>query len=122
MGTRMDYSVAAEDNNFMVVGWLDASGSRGIPRTFVINAEGKIAWIGHAKDLAEVLPKMVDNTWDLKEASTKWKSDNLLHKLDVDAHYELANYWGDPLKTDDMGKPDSALFLINSIVKNEPKL
>src|SRR5438874_477646 len=73
MGQRMDYHVAAEDSNFMVAGWLDASGEQimGIPRTFVVNAEGRLAWIGHPKDLGEVLRKIVNNDWDIKEALAK---------------------------------------------------
>lgn len=73
MGHRMDYHVAADDNNFMGAGWLKASGEEvnGIPRTFVVNAEGRLAWIGHPEDLAEVLHKVVNNTWDIKQAAKR---------------------------------------------------
>ena len=62
MGSRMEYHVAAEDSNFMEVDWFDASGTRGIPMSFVVNGDGRLAWIGHPKDLDEVLPKIVNNT------------------------------------------------------------
>ena len=51
MGNRMDYNVAAEDSNFMETDWLDASGEQGIPKSFVVNTEGRLAWIGHPKTL-----------------------------------------------------------------------
>ncbi len=70
---RMDFHMAVEDSNFMETGWLDASGERkhGIPRSFVVDAEGRIAWIGYPKDLDEVLPKIVNRGWDIKEALDK---------------------------------------------------
>lgn len=122
MGARMDYHVAAEDSNFMVAGWLNASGEQGIPKSFVVNAEGKVAWIGHPKDLDVVLSKIVNNTWDIKEAAAKRNLDRHLKELDDSINYELNTYVGDSFKHDYIGKPDSALLLIYEIVRNEPKL
>jgi|GEM_PF-178531 len=123
-GQRMDYNVAADNNNLMVTGWMDASGEKamGIPRTFVVNAEGSLAWIGHPKDLAEVLHKMVNNDWDIKEALFKRNLDKHLRELDDSISFELINYSGNAYKQDYVGKPDSALLLVNKIVKDEPKL
>lgn len=122
MGRRMDYGVAAEDSNFMVAGWYDASGEQGIPKSFVVNAEGRLAWIGHPKDLDEVLRKIVNNTWDIKEALAKRNLNKHLTELDDSARQVLNDYVGNFYKQDYIGKPDSALLLINEIVRNEPKL
>jgi len=124
MGSRMDYHVATQDSNFMVADWLEASRVKdnGIPRTFVINAEGKLAWVGHPKYLAEVLPKIVNNDWDIKEALAKRNLYRHLDELDKEAYYELLRYMGNSEKPDDLGKPDSALLLINEMVRKEPKL
>lgn len=124
MGARMDYNVAAEDSNFMVAGWLDASGDRdmGIPRSFVVNGEGKVAWIGQPKDLGEVLPKIVNNNWDIKEALAKRNLDKYLKELDREVNLQLNMYVGNPEKPSDPGKPEWALLVINEFVNNEPKL
>lgn len=124
MGHRMDYHVAAEDSNFMAAGWLDATGAQveGIPRTFVVDTEGRLAWIGHPHELDKVLPKIVNNTWDIKQALAERNLKRYLKELDKNASYELARYDGNPENPDDPGKPDSALFLINEIVRKEPKL
>jgi thiol-disulfide isomerase/thioredoxin len=122
MGYRMDYHVAAEDSNFMEADWFEASGERGIPKSFVVNAEGRVAWIGHPNDLAKVLPKLVNNTWDIKEALAKRNSDKLLRELDSDAQYELMRYEHNMKKPDAPEKTDSILLAINEIVRNEPKL
>lgn len=122
MGSRMDYHVAAGDNNFMVTGWFDASGERGIPRSFVVNAEGRLAWIGHPKDLDKVLPKIVNNTFDIKEALSKRKLDKYLNELDDSLNYKLNTYVGDAFTPGDLGRPDSALLLIAEVIRNEPRL
>jgi thiol-disulfide isomerase/thioredoxin len=124
MGHRMDYRVATQDSNFMVADWMDASGatSKGIPKSFIVNAEGKLAWIGEPSDLAVILPKIIHNTWDIKEALAKRELEKRLQELDDSASYELMSYRGDPEKPDDLGKPDSALLVINEIVGNEPRL
>lgn len=122
MGHRMDYQVAAENSNFMSAGWLNASGNPGIPKTFVVNAEGRLAWIGHPHELDKVLAKIVNKTWDIKEELAKRNLDRRLAELDDSINYELMQYIGDPAKQYDLGKPDSALIIINEIVKKEPKL
>lgn len=126
MGHRMDYTVAVQDSNFMETDWLDASGERpkhGIPRSFIVNAEGKLAWMGHPSKLDMVLPKILNNTWDIAEALAKRNSDKRLEMLDDSLSWELKPYKDDRrLYPDGMGKPDLALVAINKIIKAEPML
>ena len=122
MGSNMDYNVAVEDSNFMVAAWFEPLGEAGIPHSFVVNGEGRLAWIGHPKDLAGVLPKIANNTWDIQKALAERNTNRHLHYLDREAIFELVQYSGDPLKPDDLGKPDSALLMIDEIVKANPKL
>lgn len=112
-GQQMDYYVAVEDSNFMVATWMEASGEQGIPSTFVVNSEGRLAWIGHPKDLSEVLRKIVNNDWNIKEASAKRTWDKTLREMDRAMNDYLNIYWD---------KPDLLLQEINKIVKNEPRL
>ncbi len=122
MSNRMDFYVAAQDSDFMVTDWLEASATKGIPTTFVINAEGRLAWIGHPRKLAEVLPQIVDNTWNIKEALLKRNSDMRLAELDKEASYDLMAYRYDSFKQDFVPRPDSALLAIDEMVRKEPKL
>ncbi len=55
MGDQMSYNVATDtDSGFnsgiMNKTWMKASGQKGIPSAFVVDREGKIAWIGYATD------------------------------------------------------------------------
>ena len=51
MGDKMNYRVVmdepAGERGKMAQTWMMAAGQNGIPTAFVINKEGKIAWIGH---------------------------------------------------------------------------
>lgn len=122
MGHWLDIHVAVEDRNFMVTGWFDASGEEGIPKSFVVNTEGRLAWIGYPTGLDDVLPKIVNNTWDIKEALAKRNLNKHLEELDKIASDKLNMYVGDAYKQDFFGKPDSALLVINEIIRKEPKL
>jgi thiol-disulfide isomerase/thioredoxin len=122
MGDLMDYSVAADKNKFMETYWVKASGNEGIPKTIIVNEDGKVAWIGHPKELEQVVPKILDYTWDIKQASTKWNFDKYLANLDDSLNYELMIYRGDDFKQDYIGKPDAALLAINEIIRKEPGL
>ena len=47
-GVKMDYNVATEGpDTFMAKNWMTAAGENGIPAAFLIDGDGKIAWIGH---------------------------------------------------------------------------
>jgi len=122
MGSRMDYHVAAANGNLMTASWLDASGEQGIPKTFVVDADGRVAWIGHPMNLDEVLSKVVSNTWDINKESVKRIVDKYLRELDKEVSDQLVAYDGDPYKPGDLGKPDSALLMIDEFVLSEPKL
>lgn len=66
MGDRMGYNVCAgSDDGYMASNWMKASGQDGIPATFVIGKDGKLAWIGHPMYLDKVFPKIVDGSFDV---------------------------------------------------------
>ncbi|MFT3934555.1 MAG: TlpA disulfide reductase family protein [Chitinophagaceae bacterium] len=124
MGQRMDYAVATDNNDLMIKEWLKAAGEdrKGIPHTFVVNAAGKIAWMGHPKDLPPVLEKIAGNNWDVKEALANYNEEQRLTKIDEEAMYHLINYVKSPNWASSVDKPDSLLLEVEAIVGKEPKL
>ncbi len=113
MGERMDYTVAAQESYRMESGWFDAADASGIPKTFVIDATGRLAWIGQPGELDTVLRKVLDGAWDNKAVRAQRNADRELEALSREAHYELAGYGG---------KPEGLLKKIDSLVSKEPKL
>lgn len=125
MGDKMDFPVAAEDSNFMARDWLESAGEFSIPNTYIIDRDGKVAWIGHPDDLDKVLPKVMNSTWDINAALSKRNLEFKLAKLDeqlVNRTNKYGGYWNNNTQSYDFGKPDSALFVIDSMVKKEPRL
>ncbi|MCZ6689831.1 MAG: redoxin family protein [Planctomycetota bacterium] len=62
-GKKMDYTVAFDEGRKTWDAWMEAAGMGGIPTAFVINKEGKVAWIGDPLDgLDKVLEGLVNGT------------------------------------------------------------
>ncbi len=62
LGNTFAWGSGSETHN----AYMKASGQNGIPCSFVVNKEGKIAYIGHPLFLDYVLPKVLDGEWDPK--------------------------------------------------------
>lgn len=49
-GDKMDYTVGFDADKKMVNTWMKPAGEGGIPCSFIVGADGKIAWIGNPLD------------------------------------------------------------------------
>jgi thiol-disulfide isomerase/thioredoxin len=124
MGSKMAFNVAIEDSNFTVADWIIGTGEEhdGIPRTFVVDEDGKLAWIGHPSRLDRVLPEILRGTWDAKQELERRNQNIQLAVLDDSLHYELIRFTRNNFNANDTDKPDSALLAIGEIVRKEPNL
>lgn len=122
MGRRMNLNVAAEDTNFTVHDWLKAYDEESIPTTFVIDGKGRVAWIGYPKHLDTVLTKIMNDKWDIKQESSKRNFNQYLEKLDLGVIEKVRRFQGSYNRLDELGNPDSTLFIINKLVEKEIKL
>jgi thiol-disulfide isomerase/thioredoxin len=77
MGDKMEYRVAIDarkgGNGRMAQAWLEASGQEGIPAAFVVDGDGKVAWIGHPGDLEQPLVQIVAGKWDLVAKAAEFR-------------------------------------------------
>ncbi len=79
MGDKMAYRVAVDavgekengSEGAMAKTWMTAAGQDGIPTAFIINKDGKIAWIGHPMSMDEPLEKIASGSWDLVAARSE---------------------------------------------------
>ena len=105
MGTKMAYNVAVEDSTLMADQWLTAFSERYIPQAFVIDQQGKVAWIGLPSQLQKVLPAIVAGTWDINSAAKNRKEFQRLTAIDQNMVVTKMNpLMGNP------GKPQEALL------------
>ncbi|HEY6902015.1 MAG TPA: TlpA disulfide reductase family protein [Puia sp.] len=114
MGHRMDFLVAVEDSDYMRTAWLDSTGEgQGIPKTIVVDAQGRLAWIGSPGQVGEVLPEVLKDTWNAKEYRTARDERRRVRELSDSLGFELSAC---------RDRPDSVLRLIAGFLKAEPQL
>jgi thiol-disulfide isomerase/thioredoxin len=69
MGDQMAYRVALDDaQGSMMKTWFAAAGQKGIPSAFIINKDGRIAWIGHPMQMDGPLEQILTDKYDLEAA------------------------------------------------------
>ncbi len=78
-GKRMAFAVATDsipdgkepNQGLTATQWLYGAGEEGIPTTYIIDREGRLAWEGHPDFMDGVLASVVDGTWDLASWTAK---------------------------------------------------
>ncbi len=84
MGEKMSYRVATDDTSsdktgYMAVKWMQAAGQTGIPAAFVVGKDGKIAWIGHPRELkVDMLKQVAAGSFDPSKVVNKQEPDSAL--------------------------------------------
>ncbi|MBY0455920.1 MAG: TlpA family protein disulfide reductase [Gemmataceae bacterium] len=61
-GPKLKYTFVYSDDNVTADAWMKAADVEGIPRSFVVDKAGRIAYIGHPMYLPMVMPKVVAGT------------------------------------------------------------
>ena len=65
---RPTYAIAIDDEGQTTTAYMTASRRQGIPCAFIVDRNGRIAWLGHPKDLEDPLRRIVAGSWNLEEA------------------------------------------------------
>ncbi|MDX1927935.1 MAG: TlpA family protein disulfide reductase [Pirellulaceae bacterium] len=91
--SKLGYAIAYSENRDTYDAFMKGSGQSGIPCSFVIGKDGKLAFIGHPLFLESVIPKVLDGTWDpSRDAEELAAADKLWDKT-----YATMNKPGDPM-------------------------
>ncbi len=144
MAGKMSYRIAIDkklksDDEQGVMGknWLDASGQDGIPTAFIIDKDGKTAWIGHPSDMDDPFGKIIAGKWDLdaeakkyaEQMATKKKQEAMvaeIAKAIKDAKYDdalaLVEQGISQSLVSETDYADTKLALLIALKKNEPAL
>jgi thiol-disulfide isomerase/thioredoxin len=83
MGAKMAYRVAMDRvpsggdarQGSMAVNWMSAAHQDGIPTAFIVNGNGRIAWIGHPGEIDGPLAKVAAGKWDVRAAAAAQKNE-----------------------------------------------
>ena len=60
---KLNFRVGIDCTGEMEKLWKEASFSFGVPYSFVVDRDSRIAFIGHPAELDDVLPKVLDGSW-----------------------------------------------------------
>jgi thiol-disulfide isomerase/thioredoxin len=121
MGDQMTYRVALDDksqetNGFMAVNWMQAADQNGIPTAFVINQQGRIAWIGHPMGLNEqILADILAGRFDITKFAAEYESQQQAQAREM----ELSKKLSQALKNKDW---DAAEAAVAELKKSEPAM
>jgi tetratricopeptide (TPR) repeat protein len=119
----MTYRVALDDKSkdekgAMASTWMDAADQHGIPTAFVVNKEGRIAWIGHPMTMKEQLwDDVLNNRYDMAKAIADYEKAQETQKQMSELSRRLNTamrdkQWGDAeaaLKEIEKANPESSL-------------
>jgi len=121
MGDQMTYRVALDDksqetNGTMAVNWMKAADQNGIPTAFVVNKQGRIAWIGHPMGLNEqILEDILAGRFDITKYAAEYESQQQGQAREM----ELSKKLSQALKNKDW---DTAETTIAEMKKSEPAM
>ena len=103
---KMNFTVAIEDGDAMAKTWMEPAQRQGIPASFIVDGQGRVAWIGHPMELDEPLEQIVSGSYDMEAWSKKaWEA-----QLAMTAFQQV----GEQLRTD----PDRAYRLIRVLERD----
>ncbi len=78
-GDKMDYTVAVDGpQGDVATAWMTAAGEKGIPASFIVGKDGRIAWIGYPAGLSQALDQVLADKFDVaaergrRDADLKW--------------------------------------------------
>ncbi len=79
MGDKMTYRVALDDKSqdkegAMATTWMKAADQNGIPTAFIVNKQGRIAWIGHPMTMKDsLIEDVVADRYDVNKAAADFQ-------------------------------------------------
>lgn len=123
-GTKMDYNVATEGpGTYMANNWMKASGSSGIPTAFIVDKQGKVAWIGHPMSgLGEALDQVISGKLDLAKARKARASENSQQDAQAKLQAEMGKKMAPIMKAMQAKKFQVASDEADKVIKSDPKL
>ena len=115
---RMRYTVTVDPDRSTSRVFMEASGQRGIPTAFIINSDGKVAWIGHPMNMDEPLDQVVNGSWDLAAAATEFAE----AKAQENAMNELRSIYEAAMKNGDWDEWISAIDSFTEEYGSNPQM
>ncbi len=100
-GKDADYPICRDTaDDYLKKQWFDPTRSPGIPTTLVVDAQGRIAWIGHPKDVEQVLNELLAGRFDYEKAAAEY----IKKSSGNEAMIKVFNEYGEAMKAKDWAR------------------
>ncbi len=124
MGEKMTYRVALDDKagsekGKMAVTWMEAAGQNGIPSAFLVDKQGKIAWMGHPMELKDtVIEQVLEGKFDIKKAAAEFEQRKQSEQKIMQFYRELTT----SMKSKDWEKAEAAIAQLEKVMPAEQRI
>lgn len=121
MGEKMTYRVAMDDKQGSEKGkmaetWMEAAGQNGIPAAFLVDKQGKIAWLGHPMGLKEEqIEEVLAGKHDLKKAVAEYEKEQK-YKTEMT---RLSRQFGQQMQNEEWDKAEATLNEVEKILPED---
>lgn len=75
-GERMGYTVVQERETTVADNWMGPAGRKGIPSAFIVDREGRIAWMGHPMRMDDPLQRILEPGFSASAEAERAKRDH----------------------------------------------
>ncbi len=123
MGDQMTYRVALdnksrETSGAMAVTWMKAAERNSIPTAFIINHQGRIAWIGHPMEISEkLLNDILADNYDPAKAAAEYEQ----QQQGPQKFNALLNQFATNLKDKNWGDAEATVAEIEKLLPDDQR-
>lgn len=71
---KTSYTMALDDDSKTNNAYMKAANRNGIPCAFVVDQEGRVAWIGHPMSMDGPLDRIIEGKWDVAKARSDFEN------------------------------------------------
>jgi len=126
-GDKMDYTVAYDGKTKALdKAYMKAAGQDGIPAAFIIDRDGRVAFIGHPMEMDEPLAKIVEGKFDIDAAKKEFTEREAKQKEAMAGMAKLrafSSQYGSLLKAKEYDKAyDLARKTLEGDLKDNPQV
>ena len=130
MGDKMAYRVATDSvpagadpyKGAMSRSWLAPSGQESIPTAFLVDARGRIAWIGRPAEMSEPLARIVAGKWDFGAAKQQFRAEQKKLQAQRAEQAELQVIGKKLQAAQATGDPKQVLAALDAAIRQKPAL
>lgn len=126
-GEKMDYTIAYDGKTKSIdKAYMKAAGQDGIPTAFIVDREGRVAYIGHPMEMDEPLAKIVEGKFDIDAAKKEFADREAKEKAAMSGMAKLRAFstqYGTLLKNKEYDKAyDLARKTLDTDLKDNPQV